>query len=182
MHLSQRKKTEQKKKALDTLPRFFQIWAPVKHEFSLPSGNSGRWFESAGKFAKSQQKSHRRRNYSAEKCFIKRCQAAVCRHRRESCGPRREQPSETKHGGGVAPLTLFTWKKEKQTSETKGPLAALSLLWQPTDVVDMQVKLLFWLVQAKGKRRSSTQNLLTMLLWRFQWKVAENVRKILLLR
>lgn len=112
------KKKKKKKGRSVTLSYYFQahipnLSSPSNIEFHCVLGMTALDSRAPGKFAKSQQKTHRQRNYSAEQCFIKSCQAAVCRHRRVTRGPQRKRPSETKQGGGVAPLTLFTTKNKE---------------------------------------------------------------------
>lgn len=118
------KKKEKKGRSV-TLSYYFQahvanLSGPSNIEFHCVLGIPALDSRTPGKFAKSQQKTHQQRNYSAEQCFIKSCQAAVCRHGRETRGPRWERPSEAKQGGGgVAPLTLFYEKKTKKLN--RGP-------------------------------------------------------------
>lgn len=111
-------KKKKKKGRSVTLSYYFQahisnLSGPSNIEFHCVLGITALNSRAPGKFAKSLQKTHRQRNYSAEQCFIKSCGAAVCRHRRVTRGPRRKRPSETKQGGWVAPLTLFTTKNKE---------------------------------------------------------------------
>lgn len=158
------KKTNQKNGRSVTLSYYFQahipnLSGPSNIEFHCVLGIPALDSRAPGKFAKSQQKTHRQRNYSAEQCFIKSCQAAVCRHGRETRGPRRERPSEIKQGGGgggVAPLTLFTRKNKEIEPRARWRLCRYCgsrRIW-----LTHELSFFFLLVVAKEKRRPSTQN------------------------
>lgn len=148
-----------KKKKKDALS-INNLSGPSNIEFHCVLGMTALDSRAPGKFAKSLQKTHRQRNYSAEQCFIKSCQAAVCRHRRETRGPRRKRPSETKEGGGVAPLTLFTTKNKEIEPRARWRLCRYCRSRQ----ICLTHKLSFFLTcgSEREKRLPLTQNVPTM--------------------